>query len=358
MPTYGKTYAFLSDGHTLNGEFRGWADKDKAIVSQGSRYLVVFDSALEYDRVPRLRASNGCTAVKPPEEIVDRIENGLNAKVTRLSTAHDVIGFFARRQHESFIVGGTVRDALGGTAAADVDLVTTMHPRSVARQIRAQLGKETSLHGERGSVFATLRRLWDKNPVAYVDPVMGLVKVGGTRCGGDSEVDVIGMRCDWDVCSVAPAFDNSIERDSRFRDFACNSVYYDPAEKLLYDPTGWGISDAENKLVRLIEPTALNLRENPRLILRAYKMLAKGYDIEQGTHQLVCANARETLEMPRGQKIRFLTAQIFEKNADDGLERFWRAIESDGHDEVLADLKGLNKTLAAWWQRVKSRFRA
>jgi hypothetical protein len=37
-------------------------------------------------------------------------------------------------------------------------------------------------------------------------------------------------------------------------DFCCNSLYYDPQNLVVYDPTGWGVHDCFRRLLRIPVP--------------------------------------------------------------------------------------------------------
>ena len=74
----------------------------------------------------------------------------------------------------------------------------------------------------------------------------------------------------WTVNNRKPAkviFTNSLEEDSRRRDFTCNAIYYDIENKKYIDPTWW-IEDIKNNIIKFVWNTEDRLEEDIIRLLR------------------------------------------------------------------------------------------
>lgn len=127
-----------------------------------------------------------------------------------------------------YLVGGAVRDSIRGVETEDFDLAGPARPD----QIKSALS---------GSIFK----------VCDSSPKLGTLII----TGGGSRFEYTTFRTDsYPEGSGAHKpdaviFTDDIELDCRRRDFCCNAVYYDVAERKSVDPLD-GIADIEKKVLR------------------------------------------------------------------------------------------------------------
>jgi poly(A) polymerase/tRNA nucleotidyltransferase (CCA-adding enzyme) len=151
--------------------------------------------------------------------------------------------------HESYVVGGAVRDALMGKPPKDFDIVTSAHPK----QIHELFG----IPGSVGAKFAV--NIVDGHEVATY-------RIDDAEATSAKETSV----------SLA----SSLSEDVRRRDFTVNALAYDPVTKQVFDFVG-GIDDAKNKILRFVGDPDKRIKQDPLRMLRAIRFAnSKGMDIE------------------------------------------------------------------------------
>jgi poly(A) polymerase len=148
--------------------------------------------------------------------------------------------------HQTYLVGGCVRDLLIGIHPKDFDIATTARPEEVKRLIHRSyvIGKRFRL--------VLVRR----------DDVHFEVATFRREVGED------------EVREDLPAGDNvfgSAEEDARRRDFTINGLFYDPIGDELID-FAEGMPDLKEGVVRMIGDPRKRLAEDPIRILRALRL--------------------------------------------------------------------------------------
>ncbi len=159
-----------------------------------------------------------------------------------------VLGMLAGAGHQAFVVGGCVRNALLGTAVADVDIATDARPDRVAALAEA----------------------------AGFTPVPTGIAHGTVTVVADGEpYEVTTFRKDvqTDGRRAVVAYSDRIEEDARRRDFTVNALYA-RADGSLVDPLGGGLDDLGARRIRFIEDAATRIREDYLRILRYFRFLA------------------------------------------------------------------------------------
>jgi tRNA nucleotidyltransferase (CCA-adding enzyme) len=113
---------------------------------------------------------------------------------------------------------------------------------------------------------------------------------------GSFDLDISIPREDSKVGSGSKGFettsrpDFSITEAGRRRDLTCNSVSYDPLEKIVYDPFG-GVDDIKNKIIRVTDKE--QFQDDPVRILRMMQFAARfGWEVESESEKL-CAEMLE-----------------------------------------------------------------
>ena len=153
---------------------------------------------------------------------------------------------FRGEDHELYLVGGYVRDALLGEESPDADATTGAHPKVIKRLLRPHAEHLWTM-GER---FGTI----------------------GGRVGG-YDVEVTTYRSDlYTEGSRHPevAFGESLEEDLARRDFTINAVAADTVTGEILDPFE-GRRDLESGIIRPVGEPLDRMRDDPLRMLRAVR---------------------------------------------------------------------------------------
>jgi len=167
-------------------------------------------------------------------------------------------------------MGGAVRDALSGSTKhmKDIDIAfgcTAVELKSIAQQQQWQNCK----------VINTGR------------VVLGLQ----TGCGLEGK-SIRGTNSDEikfpnQICTLS----NDLAMECLCKDFTCNCLFFDPQNKVICDPSGYGYHDAMNKQLRIPVDQQYWLdwvNGNPKKLFRYWVMKAKGYSaIDVQTHNFI-----------------------------------------------------------------------
>lgn len=165
--------------------------------------------------------------------------------------------------HETYLVGGCIRDLLLGRQPPDWDIATSAGPSVVQA-----LFPRTVAVGKRFGVVQVLHA-----GAAY--------EVAAFR--GEADYSD-GRRPD----TVRPA---SAQQDVQRRDFTINALLYDPLQARLCDYVG-GLQDLETGTLRTVGPAAARLREDRLRLLRAVRFAAMtGFRIAAETEAALRAAA-------------------------------------------------------------------
>lgn len=178
---------------------------------------------------------------------------------------------------ECFLVGGMVRDLIAGKAGgnsdddilkkmADIDIVTTLSPRGLevlAKKMNPTTGKPGAPHMMANRSFRWgMLGLKDKDPKNPTAP-HGI------------DLDIAIAKQEQPYWSD-PTFDHDLQPDAYQRDFTVNALYYDTHNRVVVDPTGQGLLDAQNNVLRLAARTKKEQHENPSLPWRYIKFRSRG----------------------------------------------------------------------------------
>lgn len=165
-----------------------------------------------------------------------------------------------------FIAGGYVRDKLLGKPSKDIDLVVTSDDGGIA--FATWLTKKLGIHSA-------------SNPVVY--PRFGTAKFnlrGITHKGvslGDIDIESVMTRKETytDGSRKPDVAYGTLEQDAERRDFTVNSLMQDLTTGEILDPTGKGLIDLRDGIVRsAIDPNII-FKEDPLRMLRAVRFAGK-----------------------------------------------------------------------------------
>ncbi|MEX2049340.1 MAG: CCA tRNA nucleotidyltransferase [Gemmatimonadota bacterium] len=188
--------------------------------------------------------------------------------------------------HETWAVGGAIRDELLGRRSDDWDLATHAHPKQVRRIFRrtVPIGME---HGTVG---------------VLVDGMM-------------YEVTTFRRDVETDGRHAIVAFAETIEEDLARRDFTINAVAWHPLREELFDPFG-GVADMEARRLRTVGAPEERFREDYLRILRALRFAGLfGLEIDDATWTALCGLV-EHLGVLSAERVRDELTKVLDADAN------------------------------------------
>jgi poly(A) polymerase len=238
----------------------------------------------------------------------------LQALLATDSPLQQVATRLAGAGHQSYLVGGSVRDALLDRPAADLDVATDARPDEVERLVRGW-AQQVWLQGQR---FGTVG-----------------CEVGGTT------FEITTFRAEvYRPESRKPevSYADDIETDLSRRDFTVNAMALRLPDPLLVDPYGGAVDLASRVLRTPLEPD-VSFLDDPLRMLRAARFIA-GYELEP-VPELVDAveRLRGRLEIVSAERIRDeLSKLLLVADPSPGL---WFLARTGLSDEFLPELNAM-----------------
>ena len=179
--------------------------------------------------------------------------------VTRHGIRREHVSSAARRTcealqkegYKAYVVGGAVRDLIAGIEPKDYDVATDATPE----QVRA--------------VFRRSRIIGRRFQIVHVMFGSETIEVSTFRAAHDEDTvkDEHGRVLRDNVWG-------SLAEDAARRDFTVNALYYDPTTENVLD-YHHGVTDLQNKTLRMIGEPRTRYREDPVRMLRAVRLSAK-----------------------------------------------------------------------------------
>ncbi|MEJ8836664.1 polynucleotide adenylyltransferase PcnB [Ramlibacter sp. AN1133] len=177
--------------------------------------------------------------------------------------------------HETYIVGGAVRDLLLGLRPKDFDVATNATPEEVK-----SLFRRAFIIGRRFRIVHVVFGRGREHEVIEVSTFRAYMDAAATESveGNErtSKAELAGMH--HAVHSSGRVLRDNVwgpqEEDAARRDFTINAMYYDPETRIVVDYHN-GIADAKKRLLRMIGDPATRYREDPVRIIRAVRFAAK-----------------------------------------------------------------------------------
>jgi hypothetical protein len=268
------------------------------------------------------------------------VKSVMGLKVAGKHSATEFTDYLRGRGEEVYLVGGIVRDLVAGTheestdtddqvreRMKDIDIVTTGHP-GVAAQMFRKISPELPRNG-----ITTDSSRW--GVVRSVGMGLGL-DYSSMAAGGTYESEEINT----DTKEVGPPanWDHDILADARRRDFTCNCLYYDTYNDAIIDPTGTGIADAQNQVLRLA-PSPEEAMENNGIFVRFWKFRGRGYKTETETLAFVKKHADYWLStyQEKPESIAKMLYGAIGKSGDPAknLEKFGNLMKADGAGDLF-----------------------
>ncbi|MDQ6802145.1 MAG: polynucleotide adenylyltransferase PcnB [Acidobacteriota bacterium] len=178
-----------------------------------------------------------------------------------------------RSGYRAYLCGGSVRDLLMNRTPKDFDLATDAHPAEIRRLFR-----NSRIIGRR---FRLVH-------VIFQDMI---VEVSTFRREPERTSD--------ENAELLITDDNTFGtplQDARRRDFTINALFYNIADFSVIDFIG-GLTDLDQKKVRVIGEPDIRFREDPVRMMRAIEFASRlGFDIETETYDAILRHKQEILK--------------------------------------------------------------
>ncbi|MFP1962395.1 polynucleotide adenylyltransferase PcnB [Lonsdalea quercina] len=161
--------------------------------------------------------------------------------------------------YEAYLVGGGVRDLLLGKKPKDFDITTNATPEQVRK------------------LFRNCRLVGRRFRLAHVMFGPEVIEVATFRGHHEQHQEQLLKNTSQQGQNGMLLRDNifgTIEEDAQRRDFSINSLYYSSADFTVRDYTH-GLSDLNQRIIRLIGEPEKRYREDPVRMLRAVRFAAK-----------------------------------------------------------------------------------
>jgi hypothetical protein len=304
-------------GQPIDGVVVGFDAKGRAVLDAAGQRRVCPHADLVATGPAPARKSVLATlpagaVVAPPAVLGAALDAALDLKVNGTHSAREYVDAFRARGFEVLVVGGGVRDAIrmhaldSGASVQqllstlqDIDIVTTAPP-PVARAICEELAPELPGGG-----------VWSPRFVEQ----FGVVLAGGKKAGQkDSEgLDICAMKRGGSTSEMVTdpdtgerafptSFGDDLTLDSRGRDFCCNALYYDPAHKVVVDPTLQGIADAAHALLHPVNVPTATTPGDASIAARFWKFRLRGFSSDGETIAALRHNARAAFSTSTGKE--------------------------------------------------------
>ena len=160
---------------------------------------------------------------------------------------------------KAYFVGGCVRDSIIGRIVNDYDIATDLPPETLRKVFDGHLAK-LSENSERFGVTIILIPYDEEMPDNFFEVEIATFRKDITK-GRHPEV----------------VYSDSIYEDAQRRDFTINALYED-ADGEIHDPTGMGLKDIDNNILRFVGDARKRLEEDPLRAYRFVRFLSYGFD--------------------------------------------------------------------------------
>ncbi|MDZ7802801.1 polynucleotide adenylyltransferase PcnB [Thiohalophilus sp.] len=209
-------------------------------------------------------------------EIIPRAEHAVS-RADISEYALKVLYRLKKAGYAAYLVGGGVRDLLLRHRPKDFDVATDATPDEVKK------------------LFRNCRLIGRRFRLAHVHFGRDIIEVATFRAqhrdGDEDGVMTDGMILRDNVFG-------SLEEDAFRRDFTVNALYYNIEDFSLVDYTG-GLSDLEQRRLRMIGDPEVRIQEDPVRLLRALRFAAKlGFSLDPQLEQQFARHGGRLLDVP------------------------------------------------------------
>jgi len=283
-------------GHNANGQpcikLTSWCDGDTAVPNSFEAIRIEDPTSVVGPNWTNL--PEGAIVANPTESELAELTRLLDQQVPPGPRHIDLLAEIWCRGFEVFVIGGTVRDVISQRPAKDVDISTTM--------------PLNRLHDLLLSMYRGPRRL---DEAAKRN---GHLRLGGSPRSVDPFLDLSVFKYQFPGAPNV-MFGNSFERDVAHRDFSCNSVYYDPQNRVLIDPTGTGLTDAHNKLLRVAYDRDCRADYHlAQAVIRMCKLFVRGFHVAPEGIEPLRVAMKALAAMTHETRIKYIRRQVIDGN--------------------------------------------
>jgi len=171
---------------------------------------------------------------------------------------------------KSYLVGGSIRDAMLGTQPKDFDVATDATPEEVKR------------------VFRNARIIGRRFRIVHVRFGREIIEVTTFRGKSDDSAQQVESNTGQ---LIRDNVYGTMHSDALRRDFTVNALYYSLDDECIYDYTT-GLEDIDQRQLRMIGDPLTRYKEDPVRLLRAIRFAAKlGFSLESKTAAPIYDNA-------------------------------------------------------------------
>lgn len=306
LPVAGTKIMLQGSLSHIEAEVIGFDQMGRAVVEANHQRYLVLDEELnkKLQSCPQpftLAQLPKKTLLEPPKRFTELVDAFLREPILGKRTPLEYISYLREHGYEVYLMGGVVRDLLHMLAHhpdacesearqcfADMDVQASCAPSFIQQMFEA-------MHRGDRSIYLTYKPQSgvscfknESNGLGidfssmHLDPLGEDVKVSIQSTDGQTS-QLIGTVFTHDLCL-----------DGLTRDFCCNCIYYDPFNKVIIDPTGFGYQDAiDHRLrltggVKLLEDPAKSRAAQDKLpYKRFWKFRMRGYTSNLFTTNLV-----------------------------------------------------------------------
>ena len=158
--------------------------------------------------------------------------------------------------YQAYLVGGGVRDIFIGQEPKDFDIATNAEPEEIKK------------------LFHNCRLVGRRFRLAHILFGRDMIEVATFRGHHDEDQNQQTAKQSDGGMLLRDNVYGSISEDAERRDFTVNALYYNIADRAVYDFAG-GLADLADKQLRLIGDPETRYREDPVRMLRAARFAAK-----------------------------------------------------------------------------------
>lgn len=209
--------------------------------------------------------------------------------------------------NHTYVAGGFARDMVMGKSSKDIDLVVDLPNGGI--DIAIFLTKADGSYRE------------NSNPVLY--PRFGTSKFN-LRNSEFADIDLEAVMTRGEVYtqdSRKPDVSYAdLKQDASRRDLTINSLYYDVSNKKILDPSGTGISDIRNKVLRTPLDPNQTFMDDPLRMMRLVRFSCKyGWELPDDMKKALIKNASKLESISKERIQDELNKILLSDNVKDGL---------------------------------------
>ena len=200
-----------------------------------------------------------------------------------------VVRRLRQKGHETYFVGGCVRDLLVGRKPKDFDIATSAHPNEVRGTFRncRLIGRRFRLahvYFREGKIVEVSTFRANPSEVEEVPAVVEALPAEGEAEAMDAGGPAAEPVAEEDLLISDDNVFGTAEQDARRRDFTINGLFYDIGSGKVVDYVR-GRRDLALRYIRTIGDPEVRMREDPVRILRAVRFASRlNFDIESRTY--------------------------------------------------------------------------